>query len=279
MSIYICPKCHEPLESDESGRSLVCPAHHCYDLSASGYVNLLLPEQMNTKLPGDNKLMVNARRAFLEKGYYSNLREALCDTAVKYYDGGAVFDAGCGEGYYSAAVADRLGAQNGENFFFGGTDISKNAVNAASKRFYSMRERTLLCVSSVFHLPVKTCSCSLLTTLFAPYCGEEYSRILQKDGIMLMVIPSRRHLYGLKAAVYDNPYLNEVRDYALDGFKLCERLLIESEITLDKSEDIQNLFTMTPYYYKTGVKEQARLNALETLTTETGFELLVYQKQ
>jgi len=35
---------------------------------------------------------------------------------------------------------------------------------------------------------------------------------------------------------------------------------------------------MTPYYYKTSVEGQARAAALETLTTETSFEILLYRK-
>ena len=41
---------------------------------------------------------------------------------------------------------------------------------------------------------------------------------------------------------------------------------------------IQALFQMTPYYYKTGARDQAKLRALDTLTTETEFALLIYKK-
>lgn len=64
--MLICPKCGEQLTDD--GRSLVCPNRHCYDKAKSGYVNLLPANQMRSKLPGDNKLMVQSRRNFLDKG-------------------------------------------------------------------------------------------------------------------------------------------------------------------------------------------------------------------
>lgn len=35
---------------------------------------------------------------------------------------------------------------------------------------------------------------------------------------------------------------------------------------------------MTPYYYKTGARDQAKLHARDALTTETEFALLIYQK-
>lgn len=272
MNSYICPKCQGDLTCRDN--SLVCTAGHTYDIARSGYVNLLLPQQMNAKHPGDNKLMVSARKSFLDKGYYSCLRERFCEAAAKYCQSGLVLDAGCGEGYYTAELAKTL-----PHSFIMGTDISKITVDQAAKRAKAEGiKNALFSVSSIFHLPVKSGSCSLLTTLFAPYCGEEYSRVLCDGGIMIMVIPAERHLYGLKQAVYDEPYLNEVKDYALDGFTLAERIPVDSEIHLDCGEDIQNLFSMTPYYYKTGEEGQRRLAARNELTTEICFEILVYKK-
>ena len=114
-------------------------------------------------------------------------------------------------------------------------------------------------------------------TLFAPFCREEFERVLKKDGILIMVIPSERHLWGLKQAVYDTPYLNDVKDYDVKGFKLLEMEKITYEMIIDNNQDIQNLFSMTPYYYKTGKKEQERLANLENLKTEAEFEILTYK--
>ena len=43
-----------------------------------------------------------------------------------------------------------------------------------------------------------------------------------------------------------------MRDYALDGFELIQAEYVDSWLKLDDPADIQNLFQMTPYYYKTG---------------------------
>ncbi|MGN0674928.1 MAG: methyltransferase domain-containing protein [Oscillospiraceae bacterium] len=267
--MLICPKCKEKLNID--GRSYVCQNRHCFDTAKSGYVNLLLANQMNSALPGDNKLMVQARKAFLDKGYYASLAEKLCETVRKYaFDGCKILDAGCGEGYYTEKVS--AACPDAEII---GIDISKNAADYAARRTKSVK----FAVASVFHLPVADESCDIVTTLFAPYCGEEFLRVLKKDGAMVMVIPSERHLWQLKCAVYDEPYLNEVKDFALDGFELLCREKVTREITLPCTEDITALFSMTPYYYKTGVEGQQRLSRLETLTTEIGFEVLAYRKK
>ena len=272
MSGFICPVCREKLEAKD--KSLVCRNKHTFDIAKQGYVNLLLSNQMNAKLPGDNKMMVSARRNFLNKGYYKILSEKLCDTAVRYIkNGDTVLDAGCGEGYYTQKVYESL-LEKGIQTDMLGIDISKNALAAAGKR----SDRISWAVASIFHIPAADCSCNAVITLFAPYCGEEFQRRLKQGGIMTMVIPGEKHLWSLKKAVYDKPYLNEVKDYALDGFKLIEKEKISGEIFLPCNEDIANLFTMTPYYYKTSEEGQRRLNSLSELTTEIEFEILTYRK-
>lgn len=271
---HICPKCGGSLSLN--GNSYLCENRHTYDIARSGYVNFLLSDQMNSKLPGDNKLMVNARKSFLSKGYYGKLMGDFCDTVKKYAPRNAVIvDAGCGEGYYTVNVAKAV-----SDSFIMGTDISKTAVDAAAKRGKAEGVKNLLfSVSSVFRLPVKSGSCDVLTTLFAPYCGEEFLRVLKDSGIMIMVIPSERHLFQLKQAVYDNPYLNEVKDFQLEGFELKEHISVNDEIRLGSTEDILNLFSMTPYYYKTGEDGHKKLSQLDELKTEIGFEILVYTKK
>ena len=271
---HICPKCGGSLSLN--GNSYLCENRHTYDIARSGYVNFLLSDQMNSKLPGDNKLMVNARKSFLSKGYYSKLMENFCDTVKKYAPRNAVIvDAGCGEGYYTVNMAKSV-----SDSFIMGTDISKTAVDAAAKRSRAEGVKNLLfSVSSVFRLPVKSGSCDMLTTLFAPYCGEEFLRVLKDSGIMVMVIPSERHLIQLKQAVYDKPYLNEVKDFQLEGFELKEHISVNDEICLESTEDILNLFSMTPYYYKTGEDGHRKLSQLTELKTEIGFEILVYTKK
>ena len=271
MNYFICPVCRKELELHE--KSYICSNNHCFDKAKSGYVNLF---QGKGTVHGDNKLMVNARKSFLSKGYYSKLMENFCDTVKKYAPRNAVIvDAGCGEGYYTVNMAKSV-----SDSFIMGTDISKTAVDAAAKRSRAEGVKNLLfSVSSVFRLPVKSGSCDMLTTLFAPYCGEEFLRVLKDSGIMVMVIPSERHLIQLKQAVYDKPYLNEVKDFQLEGFELKEHISVNDEICLESTEDILNLFSMTPYYYKTGEDGHRKLSQLTELKTEIGFEILVYTKK
>ena len=66
MTGWLCPLGGGMLRP--SGNSLCCENRHTFDRGKSGYVTLLLDNEKRSKIPGDNKLMVNARREFLDKG-------------------------------------------------------------------------------------------------------------------------------------------------------------------------------------------------------------------
>lgn len=270
MSVLTCPVCGEKLEISE--KAYVCPKNHSFDVAKSGYVNLLLSKHMGKTVHGDNKLMVQSRRNFLEKGYYDTLKKSLCDTVSRNFHSGVLIDAGCGEGYYTSAIYDKLCESKIAADIYG-IDISKIAVEMAAKR----KKDITFAAASVFHIPVQDNSCDMLVTLFAPYCGEEFRRVLRDKGIMIMVIPSELHLWEMKKAIYDIPYKNEVKPYELDGFTLIGKKRIRYNISLESQDDIQALFSMTPYYYRTGREQQERLAALERLETTADFELLTYQ--
>src|SRR5699024_4209822 len=75
MTIFRCPLCGGPLWEVPGG--LRCPEGHRFDRAREGYVHLLPVGQKHSRFPGDDKAMVNARRAFLDQGWYAPLREAL----------------------------------------------------------------------------------------------------------------------------------------------------------------------------------------------------------
>ena len=268
-----CPVCGGVLVRVD--RTLKCANGHCYDLAKRNYVNLLMRNQSSAKRHGDDKLMVAARQEFLDVGYYAPLRDALCALAVKYGGESAdLLDVGCGEGYYTSAVRTAL-ASAGKPCSAAGVDISKTALIAAAKRDSELT----LAVASVSALPVGDESCDILLNIFAPNDDAEFYRVLRPGGVLLKAVPLERHLFGLKAAVYDKPYLNPAPDYAPVGFAALERVDVVGEITVAPQKQIENLFMMTPYYYKTGAADQAKLRAKDTLTTEIAFGVLAFRRE
>lgn len=272
MNVFICPVCGGALE--RLGSSFKCPLSHSFDISKFGYVNLLLSSKSSAKRHGDDRLMVRARRDFLDKGYYNFLCDELCRICLEYLSSGSdVLDAGCGECFYSAAILQAF-AQNGKSINMSGVDISKAALEFAFKR----KSGVSTAVASVFKLPVADNSVDAVLNIFSPEAFEEYRRVLKSGGILLRVVPLKDHLYELKQAVYDTAYYNDPVELAIDGFTLVKEIEIEKEIFLNSNDEIQNLFKMTPYYYKTSVTDQLKLQTLASLKTKAQFSLRVYRK-
>lgn len=268
MSCFICPVCKSELSL--SGKTYTCPNRHSFDVSKDGYVNLLMSQKSSQKRHGDDKFMVRCRRDFLEKGFYEKLCEGICD-AVKsaVAENGVIADIGCGEGYYTGAVA-RCG-----DYTVCGIDISKNALKYASK----LLKNSEFAVASAFSLPFFDKSADCVLSVFAPSCYEEFHRVLKDGGVLIKAVPLEEHLWELKCALYDKPYKNKAEIRNEELFKLRSVNEIKYEINLDSNEDIMNLFGMTPYYYKTGRAETEKLLKKTALTTTVHFGVEIYEKR
>lgn len=260
-----CPVCSAPLLL--MGHSLRCPKAHSFDLAREGYANLLPIQKRRTAAPGDSKEMVRARRAFLAAGHYDPLMQALAEVCTPLPHAHIV-DAGCGEGSYDAWLYKALGAPQLIGF-----DLSKEAVRLAAR----LLPQAAFCVGGSFCAPVRDGWADLLVDVFSPMACAEFARMLRLGGHLVYAVPTARHLYGLKQVLYDQPYENEMHDTAYEGFAFVRATTAETVLTL-QGEAVQQLFAMTPYYWRTPADGAARLAQCETLTTEIGFRYLVYQK-
>ena len=65
----------------------------------------------------------------------------------------------------------------------------------------------------------------------------------------------------------------------MKNFKTISTKEIKYNITLDNTEDINSLFKMTPYYYKTSKSDQEKLENLTSLTTKIEFLICEYEKE
>lgn len=296
-SILRCPVCKKELRhiksQTTSGQtrlaSLKCDSGHCFDAAKEGYVNLLSPsKQSQNKEHGDNKLMIDARRTFLDAGYYAQFRDTVSSLIAKYRADNAranstcadssapVIDIVCGEGYYTLPMA-----KDGPVV---GIDISKYAVRCAAKRLSAAYPTAIadghisLACASANELPVIDSSCGIAVNLFAPLEVPELCRVVRAGGYFIYAVPTPKHLYGLKSILYDKPYENteQLSDY--DGFEFVERVRCESETAI-AHEHIMPLFMMTPYYYRTPEDGVKRLENTEVLETTVGMDFLVYKRK
>ena len=274
MEVFRCPLCRTKLLKNE--RALKCEHGHSFDISAEGYVHLLPANKMNSKVPGDSKEMAASRSAFLDKGYYEPLLLELERTVLELSENEetAMLDCGCGEGYYTSNIAKEL-----KNRFpkakIAGFDISRPSVRRAAKR----TKEVDFAVASVFDIPVSDKSFDILLNVFSPLSIDEYKRVLKDGGYYVYVVPAARHLWQLKAAIYDTPYENREEDIPYEGFEHVETRKVRYETLIKTKEDIFALFQMTPYYWKTSAKGAEKLSAYESLLTEVAFDIHIYKKE
>lgn len=270
QSIYQCPVCKSALNlTDKSYR---CENGHSFDIAKEGYVNLLLAHQKRSKDAGDSKPMLQSRRSFLEKGYYDILPQFLGDVISHRQVNTSLrlLDTGCGEGYYTGHIAQRLG----KRWACWGMDIAKPGIAMAARRYPDIA----YFVASSYRLPIQDESLDLALRIYAPGDAAEYSRVLRPDGLLITVIPGRHHLLGLKQHIYDTPQQHDATEALPPGFMLNQQHTLRSQINIPCSTDIANLLAMTPYYWHAPKDKQQQVAKLEQLDTEIEFVVNIYQK-
>lgn len=273
MSLFCCPVCGAPLAREE--RRYLCPSGHSYDLASAGYVHLLPPNRMHSRQPGDDTQMVAARAAFLARGYYAPLRDALCamlSDLTADLPKPAVLDSGCGEGYYTLGVWEAL--RRNREPALAGVDLSKPALRRAAKRVRGAE----FAVASVYHLPVRDASLDAVMNVFSPLAAGEFARVLKPGGFYVYVVPGARHLWEMKRVLYERPYENETRREEYPGLTLRDVAPVRFEMDLACREDIRNLFRMTPYFWRTPGEGRQALERLDRLTERAEFDLHLFRR-
>ena len=261
-----CPVCGEKLILREKRYS--CANNHSFDMARQGYVNLLVVQNKHSLNPGDTREQVLSRREFLEAGFYAPIVNTLIHTAKELGIQGQILDVGCGEGYYSARLADALESP------LLGLDISKEAVRCAAAKY---KGKQWLCATAA-HIPVADESVCLLTSLFAITLPGEFARVLRKDGWYFQVLAAQDHLLGLKSIIYDQLNFKEKDTVpALPGFELVKTVPIRFSFAVE-GEQIRNLFSMTPHVFRVGKEGVRRLEQTETLTDTASCVLNVYRR-
>jgi 23S rRNA (guanine745-N1)-methyltransferase len=130
----------------------------------------------------------------------------------------------------------------------------------------------------VFDLPLADGCADAVINLFAPCVEREYTRVLRPGGLLVVVGAGEDHLYELKQAIYDEVYRNDIRADLPTELPLVAQRRVDFRVDLTRQEDIESLFSMTPYYYRTSPEGFARLHALQTLSTGAQVEIYVYRK-
>lgn len=255
-----CPKCNGKLYLND--KMYRCNQNHCYDVAKEGYVNLVLNYNQES---GDNKFLIEARNEFLRLGYYNFLRETLIEM-MSLFPNEIIVDAGCGEGYYTNEFSKHF-----PNVI--GIDLSKHGIKKASKN-----SDAIYLINSIQNIALCDQSSDMVLSIFSYRNLEEFHRILKEDGYYIEVVPDENHLVELKKVVYDEVYLNKEEAEAISYFEKIDRIYLQDKKELTQ-EELQLLFKMTPYYFKTSLKDKEKLEKIEKLIVTFAFIVNVYVKK
>lgn len=265
--MIICLLCQQPLTL--TAKTWFCSNAHSFDVAKEGYVNLLPVQYKKSRSPGDTAQAVQARRAFLQAGYYQPLREAI-HQLLQPLKAHSILDLGCGEGYYTSVMSDIANK-------IIGLDIAKPAVQIAAKRYPSL---TWL-VASGAKLPFAAQSLDVVTSFFSPLPLDEMTRVLKPHGHVLMVTPAPYHLFSMREALFDNVALHTPEKFIshLDSeFSLVSEQSISYDLSLDQ-EALKNLIAMTPYAWKARADNRAELEAQTQFATQASFQVYLFEKK
>jgi 23S rRNA (guanine745-N1)-methyltransferase len=288
--VLACPVCGEVL-SDADG-SLRCPRQHSFDRAREGYVHLLPAGHGRSRLTGDTRAMVTARRRFLERGHYEPLSDALiarggahleASRAVRTVAGGqvAAVDVGCGDGYYigrlGRAVATARNPGSAPACCYG-LDVSREAVRVAARAWPDV----LFLVNDVKHrICVADSGADLLLNVFAPRNPTEFARVLRPGGLLLVAIPGGGHMAELRAKL---PMLGMEEDKAertvarlAGGFELAGDEVLEYHREMP-AEDILDLLRMTPHRWHLDDDALAGVASLDPVRVTVSMLLLRFRR-
>ncbi|CNL37521.1 rRNA (Guanine-N1-)-methyltransferase [Yersinia aldovae ATCC 35236] len=269
---YQCPLCHQVLQLNQ--QQWRCSNNHQFDCAKEGYVNLMPVQHKGSKQPGDSPEMMQARRAFLDAGYYHPLQQRVAeilDEALPF-DATMLLDIGCGEGYYTAAVADRLNRMRQMAVF--GLDVAKIAVRYGAKRYPQVN----FCVASSHRLPFANATFDAVLRIYAPCKAAELARTIKPGGIVVTVAPGPRHLYQLKDLIYSEVQLHADNDESLKGFERVSSERLAYEMKLPGKQGF-NLLQMTPFAWRASIECGQALAARQSFVCETDFVIALHRRK
>ncbi|WP_126426723.1 putative RNA methyltransferase [Brevibacillus marinus] len=197
--VFRCPICRDGLRPDEA-YSLVCQNRHTFDIARNGSVHLHPQHKPQVKY---TRSLFAARQSLCQNGFFAGLIQQITsiglahlrhleDTALR------VLDAGCGEGSHLAQCITAWQTSRGGELLGVGVDLAKEAIHLAAKSYPGL----LWSVADLSNCPLQDRQFHLILNIFSPANYAEMFRLLQRDGLLLKVVPGADYLVELRELFY-----------------------------------------------------------------------------
>ncbi|MEC4726663.1 SAM-dependent methyltransferase [Shewanella sp. D64] len=277
-SLYLCPKCEQPLLIHETSQGLHCCKKHHFDKNENGY--WIFSQAKKPQI--DSRQIMRAKRFLLESGIFQPVVDVI-ETMIQqaeFAEGPINYlDYECGEGYYLRTIKDKLtqspkgeeltqrlnayGITEAENAIFSAAKIQSEAnaeAQAQDETVDTEATDSHFIVSTLKKLPFASESFDLITLIDKQLKGKELIRLLKTGGYLIQVSPAPRHLWQIKSMVY--PELTE-KELALPKSSELELLHTEQvsfTLSIDGTQALA-LLEMTPYAWRANEKVRKQLAA------------------
>jgi 23S rRNA (guanine745-N1)-methyltransferase len=265
MGILSCPVrgCGEALAWEAP--VVRCPRGHAFDRARSGYVNLLQPQDKRSRTPGDSRATTLARRRSLERGLGDQLREAV-QAEVARMQPQHLLDAGCGEGFFLRALAGAAGER-------WGVDLSAAALEHGAARDPAGR---YVVANADRRLPFFEHVFKIVLTLTGPKAPDEFARLIEPDGRLLVAVPDDDDLLELRQALLGRATALGHAAAARARFERSFELLSERRLSARQRLDAPALADLLATSYRGArVSQRERLLDLPDLEVTTSHVLLI----
>lgn len=261
--------CSKPLIFTE--KRFFCPSRHSFDVASSGYVNLLQPQDRRSLKPGDSLEAVTARRRLLLAGQDSLFITTMVEIIKKHIASqtSKLLDVGCGEGTYLKKILEN------SSFEGCGLDISTPAINLAAKQF---KKAQWVIANADRFLPFPDQEFDIVMSITARKNSKEFQRILQPNGLLLVVIPASDDLIELREKVLGEGLLVDRKQQTVDTFATEFDLVDASKITY-KCELEKYMLTdlLVTTYRGLRYNEQERFATVEKLEVTFSRQVLIFK--
>ena len=224
-TFFACPFCQQALFLSEN--SLKCKNKHSFDLAKLGYVNLA-PQVKQSK--AYDKSNFQNRQLILEAGFYQPILKKLLEILSSLPQHDNLLDIGCGEGYYARNLQAQLPDKHIYAF-----DLSKESIQLAAKSDHSLTVNWF--VGDLAHIPIQDASMDVILDIFSPANYQEFQRVLQKNGLLIKIIPSSQHLQEIRSIVAE-----QLTNTNYSNHKIIEHF--EEAFTITNSYDVAATFSL-----------------------------------